>query len=97
MIEESLQDSIRDAYQQLIDALELKPRWGQRQMIAEVANALGDPEAETPIAVVEAGTGTGKTIAYLVATLPVARARQACCSGVRYGGIAGTTVTARPA
>ena len=75
MIEESLQDSIRDAYQQLIDDLELKPRWGQRQMIAEVANALGDPEAETPIAVVEAGTGTGKTIAYLVATLPVARAR----------------------
>ncbi|MCP4517746.1 MAG: ATP-dependent DNA helicase DinG, partial [Delftia sp.] len=50
-------------------------RWGQRQMIAEVANALADPEAETPIAVVEAGTGTGKTIAYLVAALPVARAR----------------------
>ena len=75
MIEESLQDSIRNAYQQLIDALGLKPRWGQRQMIAEVANALGDPEAQIPIAVVEAGTGTGKTIAYLVATLPVARAR----------------------
>lgn len=70
-----LQDNIRTAYQHLTDALELKPRWGQRQMIAEVANALGDPEAETPIAVVEAGTGTGKTIAYLVATLPIARAR----------------------
>lgn len=75
MIEQALQDSIRSAYQQLIDALELKPRWGQRQMIAEVANALGDPDVETPIAVVEAGTGTGKTIAYLVATLPIARAR----------------------
>ena len=70
-----MQDNIRTAYQHLTDALELKPRWGQRQMIAEVANALGDPEAETPIAVVEAGTGTGKTIAYLVATLPIARAR----------------------
>ena len=44
-------------------------------MIAEVANALADPDAETPIAVVEAGTGTGKTIAYLVAALPIARAR----------------------
>lgn len=75
MIEEALRDNIRAAYQQLTDALELKPRWGQRQMIAEVANALGDPEAETPIAVVEAGTGTGKTLAYLVATLPIARAR----------------------
>ena len=75
MIDEALQDDIRNAYQQLTDALKLKPRWGQRQMIAEVANALGDPEGETPIAVVEAGTGTGKTIAYLVATLPIARAR----------------------
>ena len=35
---------------------------------------MADPEAETPIAVVEAGTGTGKTIAYLVAALPIARA-----------------------
>lgn len=43
-------------------------------MIAEVANALGDPDAPEPIAVVEAGTGTGKTIAYTVAALPVARA-----------------------
>lgn len=62
MIEQALQDSIRTAYQQLIDALALKPRWGQRQMIAEVANALGDPEAETPIAVVEAGTGDRKSV-----------------------------------
>ena len=75
MIDEGLQAEIRAAYQELTDSLNLVPRWGQRQMIAEVANALADPEAETPIAVVEAGTGTGKTIAYLVAALPVARAR----------------------
>ena len=75
MIDEDLQAEIRAAYQELTDSLGLVPRWGQRQMIAEVANALADPEAETPIAVVEAGTGTGKTIAYLVAALPVARAR----------------------
>jgi ATP-dependent DNA helicase DinG len=76
LIDEALQEEIRAAYQHLTDALELKPRWGQRQMIAEVANALGDPEADVPIAVVEAGTGTGKTIAYLIAALPVARARR---------------------
>ena len=75
MIDSALQDEIRTAYQQLTDSLNLVPRWGQRQMIAEVANALADAEAETPIAVVEAGTGTGKTIAYLVAALPIARAR----------------------
>ena len=76
MIDGELQDSIREAYQQLIESMGLVPRWGQRQMIAEVANALGDSRAETPIAVVEAGTGTGKTIAYLVAALPIARARK---------------------
>ena len=75
MIDEGLQAEIRAAYQELTDSLNLVPRWGQRQMIAEVANALADPESETPIAVVEAGTGTGKTIAYLVSALPVARAR----------------------
>ena len=75
MIDEALQDEIRVAYQTLTEALQLSPRWGQRQMIAEVANALGDPEAESPIAVVEAGTGTGKTVAYLVAALPIARKR----------------------
>ena len=75
MIDEGLQAEIRAAYQKLTESLDLVPRWGQRQMIAEVANALGDPDAETPIAVVEAGTGTGKTIAYLVAALPIARAR----------------------
>ena len=75
MIDEGLQAEIRAAYQKLTESLDLVPRWGQRQMIAEVANALADPDAETPIAVVEAGTGTGKTIAYLVAALPIARAR----------------------
>ena len=75
MIDEGLQAEIRAAYQKLTESLDLVPRWGQRQMIAEVANALADPHAETPIAVVEAGTGTGKTIAYLVAALPIARAR----------------------
>lgn len=75
MLDDALKDAIRDAYQTLTDNLGLKPRLGQRQMIAEVANALGDPELAAPIAVVEAGTGTGKTIAYTVAALPAARAR----------------------
>ncbi len=47
-------------------------------MIAQVANALArsnDPDAgASPICVVEAGTGTGKTIAYAVAAIPIARA-----------------------
>ena len=43
-------------------------------MIAEVANAFGDTEASSFLAI-EAGTGTGKTIAYTIAALPVAKAR----------------------
>lgn len=74
MLPNSLKDEIRLAYQQLIESRGLAPRWGQRQMIAEVANALGNADAPEPIAVVEAGTGTGKTIAYTVAALPIARA-----------------------
>lgn len=75
MLADALKQDIRDAYQHLVDSRGLTPRWGQRQMIAEIANALGDPDAPEAIAVVEAGTGTGKTIAYTMAALPVARAR----------------------
>ncbi len=75
MLDESLKGQIRDTYQQLTESMQLKPRWGQRQMIAEIANSLGDPDSTCPIAVVEAGTGTGKTIAYLVAALPIARSQ----------------------
>lgn len=75
MLSDKLKTEIKNAYQALVDSRELSPRWGQRQMIAEVANALGDADALEAIAVVEAGTGTGKTIAYTVAALPIARAR----------------------
>jgi len=50
-------------------------------MIAEIANALAripteeDPSPQgSPVCVIEAGTGTGKTIAYAVAAIPMAQA-----------------------
>lgn len=76
MLAEDLKQEIRAAYQRLIEQRGLKPRWGQRQMIAAVATSLGDPDQSEAIAVVEAGTGTGKTIAYTIAALPVARERK---------------------
>jgi hypothetical protein len=76
-------DAIREAYNAMIAARGLTARWGQRQMIAEVANALArialpasDAEAGeggAPIAVIEAGTGTGKTIAYVIPAIIMAR------------------------
>lgn len=79
-------DAIREAYTAIMDARGLTPRWGQRQMIAEIARTLsraqpmlasnegGVVAPDMPIAVIEAGTGTGKTIAYMIPALVMARA-----------------------
>jgi len=81
LLSEELKDAIREAYSAIIAGKSLTPRWGQRQMIAEIANTLaripgpGEPSPKEPaVCVIEAGTGTGKTIAYAVAAIPVARA-----------------------
>ena len=74
MLSEDLRQSVRDAFSNLTQAKALKPRLGQLQMIAEVANTLGYSEL-SPFLAIEAGTGTGKTIAYSIAALPVAKAQ----------------------
>lgn len=77
MLSEASKSRIQALYRQLLEARELTPRYGQRQMIAEIANTLGaidaDAEQDAPICVVEAGTGTGKTLAYLLAAIPIAQ------------------------
>ncbi|WP_025732964.1 ATP-dependent DNA helicase DinG [Carnimonas nigrificans] len=82
MVKPETKEEIQGAYRQLLDGLKLKPRYGQKLMIAEIARTLGSIEADSEglrvgnehICVLEAGTGTGKTLAYLLAALPVARA-----------------------
>lgn len=81
MLTDALKDTIRDAYTAIIESKSLTPRWGQRQMIAEIANTLGripgPGETATEgsaVCVIEAGTGTGKTIAYAVSAIPIAQA-----------------------
>jgi ATP-dependent DNA helicase DinG len=81
LLNEDLKESIRAAYNSIIDSKALSPRWGQRQMIAEIANTLaripqpGEGSAAAPaVCVIEAGTGTGKTIAYAAAAIPMALA-----------------------
>ncbi|MBZ9556582.1 MULTISPECIES: ATP-dependent DNA helicase DinG [unclassified Modicisalibacter] len=83
MLDEALKGEIQDAYRRVLEGLELTPRYGQRLMIAEIARTLAGIEADDSgrrlsnehVCVLEAGTGTGKTLAYLLAALPVARAR----------------------
>lgn len=78
MLADEIKDTIQSAYRQLLDSRELTPRYGQRQMIAEIANTLAvlanDERDAAPICVIEAGTGTGKTLAYILAVLPLAQA-----------------------
>ena len=81
MLSEDIKGRIRDAYNAIVESKSLTPRWGQRQMIAEIANTLSripPVEGERPelpaVCVIEAGTGTGKTIAYAVAAIPMAQA-----------------------
>jgi len=76
-----LKEEIQTAYRDFLAGKGIKARYGQRLMIAQIARYLGsitDAEEDTPKAngtcVVEAGTGTGKTLAYLLAAIPVARA-----------------------
>ncbi len=66
--------AIQGTYSRYLEAKGYKPRYGQRLMIAEIVKGLlADSKDSAPISVIEAGTGTGKTIAYLIAALPLAR------------------------
>ena len=69
-----LKKKIQNTYSSFIKGKNFKARVPQKQMIADIANTINDSlenEQLQPITI-EAGTGTGKTIAYLIATLPFA-------------------------
>lgn len=74
MLDPDVKETIQQGYRQFLKSRDLSPRLGQKQMIAAVANALTNSDPDKRIAVVEAGTGTGKTVGYLIAALPIARA-----------------------
>lgn len=82
MVDDSVKQAIQSSYSRFLKSKQLNPRYGQKLMIAAIARALGgirldDEERRSGdghICVVEAGTGTGKTVAYLLAALPAAQA-----------------------
>ncbi len=80
-LSEEVKQEIQQAYRDVLAGKSVKARYGQRLMIAEIARYLGDITADDGLrtsppatCVVEAGTGTGKTLGYLVAAIPIARA-----------------------
>ena len=82
MLTDDLKRKIQDAYSHWLESKSFKPRYGQRLMIADVAKTLarsscdadGHREGDAAVCVMEAGTGTGKTIAYALAAIPIAKA-----------------------
>lgn len=80
-LNDDVKQRIQQGYRDLLSGKSVKARYGQRLMIAEIARYLGgitegDGERTSPASacVVEAGTGTGKTLAYLLAAIPMAQA-----------------------
>lgn len=81
MISDDLKQTIQSAYSTYLNAHDLKSRHGQKHMLGQVArtfgsielNAEGVRQSETPIGVIEAGTGTGKTIGYTLSAIPIAQ------------------------
>ena len=82
MLTDQTKSEIQNAYSHFLESKSLKPRYGQKQMIAEIARNIGSVEHDADghrinsegIMAIEAGTGTGKTVAYTLAALPIAKA-----------------------
>ena len=71
MLADTTKDAIRSAYARLKDGLPgFRARASQGRMIAEAAKAFGRSGG---VAAIEAPTGTGKSMAYLIAGVEVAR------------------------
>ena len=83
MLTDAIKTEIQSAYSTFLKNRSLRARQGQRLMVAQIARTLGNIQTNADgvrtagphVCAIEAGTGTGKTLAYLVASLPVARAR----------------------
>lgn len=81
MLSDALKEEIQGAYRAFLSSKNLRARLGQRLMIAHIARVLGGIKRNQDhqrsggdhLCVVEAGTGTGKTLAYALAAIPIAR------------------------
>jgi ATP-dependent DNA helicase DinG len=74
VLDADLKERIQAAYRTWLAARNFRARRGQREMIATIARVLTKDDGGRRIAVIEAGTGTGKTAAYCIAAIPIARA-----------------------
>ena len=78
MLSDELKAQIRDSFITLKSAMpDFNVRPSQNKMIAEISKTLcGDYRDSNKILCVEAPTGTGKTFAYLLSAIPIAKANK---------------------
>ena len=76
MLSDTVKKQIRHGYEKITEALpNFAKRKAQNYLIAEIAKVLaGEYDKSRRILVAEAGTGIGKSLAYILAALPVAQA-----------------------
>ena len=78
MLSDSLKKTIRQIHKHVADNLtDYRPRSSQNYLVAEIAKTLaGEYHKSQRICVIEAGTGTGKSLAYCLGALPLAMAKK---------------------
>lgn len=76
MLSDTIKKQIRHGYEKITEALpNFAKRKAQNYLVAEIAKVLaGEYDKSRRILVAEAGTGIGKSLAYILAALPVAQA-----------------------
>ncbi len=78
MLSDELKAQIRQSFEAAKNGMSgFKIRQAQNKMIAEISKTLsGEYPDSNPILCVEAPTGTGKTMAYLLSAIPIAKAKK---------------------
>jgi len=78
MLSDSVKKQIRSGYELITDSLpHFSKRKAQNYLLAEIAKVLsGEYDKSRRMLVAEAGTGIGKSLAYLLAAIPVAQAQK---------------------
>ncbi|GAB2934448.1 ATP-dependent DNA helicase DinG [Rheinheimera gaetbuli] len=78
MLTEPIKNKIRAIHSNIKTALpNYQPRAGQNQLVAEISKIIaGNYHKHERIGLIEAGTGTGKSLAYMLAVIPFALAQK---------------------
>lgn len=76
MLTDEIKTHIRDAHERLVSHAGIRKRSAQNRLIAEAARVAAGGEGALRHSVVEAPTGTGKSLGYLLGAIPAAMARK---------------------